>query len=93
MIALTPVLRSSNITGVAFDSANRILAMAFLGGSTWHYRDVPPEVGDVMMQVVQQANVAVESGLALDADETPSVGRFFAAKIKKQYDAEKIETA
>ena len=90
MIALTPVLHSSNINAVAYDSVAHVLAVEFSGGAVWHYRDIPPSVGEVMMEVVQKANAAHESGLALDADETPSVGRFFSAMVRGKYDGEKV---
>ena len=90
MIALTPVLHSSNINAVAYDSVAHVLAVEFSGGTVWHYREVPPSVGEVMMTVVQQYNTAHESGMELDADETPSVGRFFSAMVKNHYEAVKI---
>lgn len=90
MIALTPVLHSSNINAAAYDPVSHVLAVEFSGGIVWHYREVPPSVGEVMMTVVQQANAAHESGLALDSDETPSVGRFFAAMVRGKFDSEKV---
>lgn len=93
MIALTPVLKSSNIAGVAYDYLHEILAVEFSGGTVWHYKHVPQEIGQGMMWVVQQANSVAETGLAMDDDDKPSVGRFFAARVKGKYDAEKIVTA
>jgi hypothetical protein len=90
MIALTPVLRSGNIAACAYDPVAHIVAVEFSGGAVWHYKHVPPEVGEVMMQVVQQANAAHESGMAHDSAETPSVGRYFAAMVRGKYDGEKI---
>lgn len=91
MIALTPVLHSSNIAACAYDPVAHILAVAFKpSGEVWHYKHVPLEVGEVMMTVVRQANAEHENGMAHDSSETPSVGRYFAATVKGHYDAEKI---
>jgi hypothetical protein len=93
MIALTPVLKSSNIDSVGYSHTDHILAVVFKGGATWHYREVPQAVGAAMMDAVQQSNKAFEHGLAMDSEGVPSVGKLFATEIRWKYDSEKIETA
>lgn len=94
MIALTPVLKSSNIDAMAYDAANHVLAVAFKpAGVVWHYREVPETVGEMMMGVLERANEVTESGMAIYEDDTPSVGRALAEMVKGKYHAEKIVEA
>lgn len=43
-ITLTPVEKSSNITGVAYSPPRRVLTVRFKADSVYEYSEVPPEV-------------------------------------------------
>jgi hypothetical protein len=42
-------VRSSNLTGVAYNSASRTLGVTFANGSEYHYLDVPPQHHDGLL--------------------------------------------
>lgn len=48
IVALTPVENSSNVSAFGHLAGERILAVQFCSGQTYHYFDVEPEVVEQM---------------------------------------------
>jgi len=63
---------SSNLAGVGYDAATRVLEVQFKGGGIYRYEGVAPEEHAELM--------AAES-----------VGKCFAAGIKKRYEGKRVE--
>lgn len=74
-MSLTPV-KSSNIRAVGYDPKTKALTVAFHGGATHSYADVPPEK---------------HAGMMGSGKVGHSVGAYFHANIKGQHKSKKLD--